>query len=546
MEKYIQNITLINRFINGLLSQEEFQIITNRLETDRLFKTTYEEHIVFLEGLKRTTIKEDINVARKAYLKRKWLKYIGIFVGVVLVSILIYSLVKSPQDTIAVTPITKHNFEFVKDSNTVKESYEEQIDHVLKTDIEKEVSISNDASLIITNNQISDLTAFYELGKKPSQKITINSKKDTLVICKEGTKLYIKANTFVDAKTNQLSNGIIDLNITEYYKLSDMVLANLSTTSNDAQLETGGMLFVEAKKGNSKLKIKEDQVITIGFFKEHPKSNMALFLGARTNRSNLINWALENETDVLIDERTFEERPVIGFITDSVWGEIYDPTLYIKQIMLDSTLIVTPEFAKQFKAYEKSNLIRRRYKNTTDNYVILRRPLFEMKNTAFKTYATDSISRGGHVIRKIPNYKNPNGWSRTFTRNTPMEGGDKYNVFETSNLGWINCDRFVLSKKQKIKYTFKIKKANGADVKLVFKGISSILPSKNNGDAYDFGNIPIGEEVKLIAIKEKNGKYYFDIKEVKIETHPNINFDFKERTLEEIREELETLNADFK
>ena len=61
-----------------------------------------------------------------------------------------------------------------------------------------------------------------------------------------------------------------------------MLLANLPTVSNGQLLETGGMLFLEAKQGTTDLKLKDDRAIEISFPKTNKREDMQLFLGAWT------------------------------------------------------------------------------------------------------------------------------------------------------------------------------------------------------------------------------------------------------------------------
>ena len=210
--------------------------------------------------------------------------------------------------------------------------------------------------------------------------------------------------------------------------------------------------------------------------------------------------------------------------------------------MLDSTLIVTREFRDSISMFFDQKLIRD-IGLPPNRKKILRKPLFDMKNTRFRIHESDSISRGGHIIReplKLQRKRISRGLIGDFSHKD-----DKYNVFETTKLGWINCDRFVRSKKRKVKYKLKIKNADGVDVKMVFKSVSSILPSKKYNNDYDFGKVPIDEDVTIIAIKEKDGKHYLSIQDDKTKAKPNIEFNFKEVTIEELKSELETLNNTF-
>ena len=113
----------------------------------------------------------------------------------------------------------------------------------------------------------------------------------------------------------------------------------------------------------------------------------------------------------------------------------------------------------------------------------------------------------------------------------------------TSELGWVNCDRFINRRNQSIKYKLKINNRDGgAKVNMVFKSLNSILPSRNLNGSFDFGTVSKDEEITLVAIKKENGKLYLDVIDTKTEENPDIEFNFKEVTIQEMKTELQKLN----
>ncbi|PKQ45653.1 hypothetical protein [Confluentibacter flavum] len=116
-------------------------------------------------------------------------------------------------------------------------------------------------------------------------------------------------------------------------------------------------------------------------------------------------------------------------------------------------------------------------------------------------------------------------------------------VFSTSQLGWINCDLFT-NRNNRINYKLKVKKEDGTKVNMVFKSLNSILPSRYF-EGFDFGYVPKDEDVVIIAIKMKEDKLYLDLIEAKTEANPDLKFNFKEVTIQELKEELKKLNTLF-
>ncbi len=698
METYNQHIELINQYLNNLLSEEALLNFKKRLESDLDFKNIYQDHLVFIEGINRVALKKEISNAHQSYITSKWIKLLVISIVTIGALILFYILIfnqsapNKNQSSDSINPsiiqldsITNSETKLdtiAIDSNTVNSKYTNQ--DTLKTK----------SKLIL------------KPFKKQPQTIIFNASKDTSITCNEGTILNIKANSFVfsDSKTTVKSKVV--LNVTEYYKLSDMLLANLTTTSNEKQLETGGMLYIDAYVGEQRIQLNENADIEISFPKQNHKEGMQLFSGINTN--NKINWVLQkdqfeaieiNEVDIEVPFAVIEQAPIfpgcedkssedlrrdcfktsinkhihknfnIGVVaginingtqrintvfkinklglleaiqsnashpklieeanrviallpkmipgkqrgkavtvpyslpfTFNIQGEgqnisarfgstsdivNYDPILIdskteydtiftsvrgitetIREIMHDKDFVVDSTFANQWRKFEKQNLIRVIGLNS-EKKVILRKPLFEMQDSPFKVLETDSITRGGHIVRVpldrtlVPSIsktmsieiKQPMMIDSVVVSSSEFENrvnNEKdnlitsndvsYYTLRSTNLGWINCDRF-LRNRNKLKYKLKIKNANNTTINMVFKSYNSILPSKFINNEFDFGTVVNNEEIVIVAIKREEGKLFFDIIETNTNNTPILNL--KETTLDELQLQIKELNTIF-
>ena len=104
MKTHIEDIDSINGYIDNTLTKDERLLFERKLKTDEAFNALYQEHLTFLEGMKRVQLKEDILAARKRHIKAKWIKHLGMTLGVVLVSILIYNLFLKTNTTGIIKP----------------------------------------------------------------------------------------------------------------------------------------------------------------------------------------------------------------------------------------------------------------------------------------------------------------------------------------------------------------------------------------------------------------------------------------------------------
>ncbi|WP_179009577.1 energy transducer TonB [Winogradskyella forsetii] len=454
--------------------------------------------------------------------------------------------------------------------------------------VEMETMNRNDSSKVNT-------LSFFKSNYKAPQKITVNTEEDFKITLKEGTIISIPENAFIVEKTNKEVSGNIELNITEYYKLSDILLANLSTKSNDRILETGGMLYIEANKNGLKLKLNPQAEINI-IFNNSGKTNMQLFNGEKNTDG--INWRL-NSTEVTTSEVT---------LIDELTGSIENTTLSFhaieqvpifpgcengtneeqKKCFTDTiTKIINRKFnvdisenlnlsGKQridssFEIDEEGNIVNilaranskelaeeairviETFPKVTPGFqkakpVVVKYSLpiyFEVRdnlNTSRKRIGAEMDSTI-YIARSDKKFAESFESSKN-VKNIKERDIDRY-TFAVSQLGWINCDRFVNSRKSKIKYKVKIKDAEGANVKMVFKSLSSILTSNNIHGKYSFGEIPLDEDVILFAIKKRGNKLFLGLKELTIVTTSELDLEFKEVSIEELKAELKKFNQIF-
>lgn len=672
MEKYID---LINAYLNKTLSEVEVSAFENRLKTDVELNSVYNEHLTILRGIERVELLEEIDNARKYYTRNKWLKYVGLAIVGISILILTYNLISNSQhsqtentsgndtievftdsistqkrnDTIKKYVTIKYNIKTVKDEELTKlyggveilrdtlildniglftkEDFESKFPEIKDFKIENDTIFMNPSFIEVKEKpkneskkqevsktlktQTSSVKSFYNSIEKEVQVRSFDAQKDVELKFKEGTIISIPANAFIDSKTQKEVTGTIEFEVTEYYKLSDILLADLSTKSDTKILETGGMLYIEALKNGSKLKLKPQKDVKI-IFNNSGKKSMQLFKGERTDDVN-INWKLDDEIEAeyVIDELTgrieTEEESAIGFVDENtnqwVGEEVTIAYQFIEQapeypdcntgskedkydcmrkainkfinkkLNLPSSVILTPRKYKiqtTFEIDEEGNIgkieVRASRRELAEEITRLLELLPRLKPGYYKerpvrvkyalpiTYevegsrinGTDLVDITGKrdsiiTVRSDKKFqKEIEAKSISDISNSELE---RY-TFSTSNLGWINCDRFVRSKKRKIKYKLKIKDAEGANIKLIFKSISSVLPSYESNNQYNFGDVPVNEDVILLGIKKVDDKLYLGIKEVKTKVVSELDINFKAVTIAELKTELNKLNRE--
>ncbi len=435
------------------------------------------------------------------------------------------------------------------------------------------------------SSEIKKEIAEVSIPKKQFQTVMISPEKDTTIVFKEGTKLMIKANSFLDKNDNEVT-GNIDLKITEYYQLSDILLANLSTQSDGKLLETGGMLNLQAFKGDEPLKLNPNTPIELLF--PGQKKDMKLFSGEWND--GIMNWKLSNveqevepvveeiEEDIDVPFSVVQEVPIYPGCEEG--NRVQRMNCTSKSIKEFVQRKFNTELADKIglNGRQRINVIFKINKNGDIVDIRSRAPEPELELEAERVIALlpkmlPGKQRGKAVsvpyslpivfdAKGIPSVGRSRSLRRSqlrdslnAVRNVRFEARlidtdsmrvsvsevNRY-ILRTSKLGWINCDRFV-NGNNRIKYKLKINEAKGVTrVSMAFKSMNSVLPSRRSGKTFDFNLVPKNQDVVLIAIKKDEGKLYFDMVDAKTVETPSLEFNFKEVGLEELKSALEMLN----
>jgi hypothetical protein len=146
-----------------------------------------------------------------------------------------------------------------------------------------------------------NLTDFYDYeARKNTQIFNIDNKKANYIAGQKGGTLIIPANAFVGKMDKSAPALPIKIELREAYTFGDMILQNLTTTSNKNILQTGGMMYIAATDANGKaLELKAGKEITIAMpMPQTPLDSMQIFLSDRAGDHNgaPTNWVESNTT----------------------------------------------------------------------------------------------------------------------------------------------------------------------------------------------------------------------------------------------------------
>lgn len=129
--------------------------------------------------------------------------------------------------------------------------------------------------------------------QKPSQYFVIDPRKDTIIVGKEGTVLYLPAGALMSQKP-------VRIEVKEYYSLSDNLTNGLQTSSNGKMIETGGTIYLDAtEQGNpaKKVGINPDQGVGVDFTLGKNDPEMQVFI-KDPKSTDKVNWILPRQKKI--------------------------------------------------------------------------------------------------------------------------------------------------------------------------------------------------------------------------------------------------------
>lgn len=492
-------------------------------------------------------------------------------------------VVQNIQQKNEFTPVTNDTIAVEPAANTIKK--------VVQDIVPNDTSLNTTSSEISQTDTIITVPDIYKYFDKKPQLFSIQANRDTTIICMEGTSIKIEANSFISEKSGKEISGNVQLGVKEYYKLSDIILSNLSTTSGNKILETGGMLHLAATADNENCLIKQGSNLEIGFPYAEKKENMALFNGTWTN--DKIDWELTNSApsvDIAVEEVPLREP-------DPVWIIVEEPAeypggdrmsrKYIEEnaqypfsVLKDKTEgKVYVQFTIDKYGFVRDIKVLRGLDNTLDKvavYIISKMPVwkpamqggrpvkqqfvwpinFALKDTVL---TKEEILQSKDLEEKIKDIKVNYGKNHYTSNNKDFrdefEKKAKYNnfqdatvsdvnryVFSTSQLGWFNCDRFINYNSNITDYSIRIDQADKSIMTLIFQRFNAILSGSVESNRIVFKNAPWGEKVTIVAIKTINNKIFLAVKETTITNKEEKLLDFQPGSFSLLKKEMEKLN----
>jgi len=461
---------------------------------------------------------------------------------------------------------------------------------------------SNSKNHLSQNRRVDVILHIYEfnsveeiqaaLKENSVSEFEINPELKNLLKGKNGTKVLIEPNSFVDEMGKPISEKV-EVVMDEAIKLEDWVANDLSTESNGKLLVSGGMMKISAKTMSGKevrLDATKPLLVALPNSANQLDDKMEMFTSSTGgNWSAVGNRPLNlsgiemrpfpkrkhaplNYTNYTVDYSTKPRRPMMLYKPtephkpremDMRWNvhwytinknkkEEKNIAAYHKN--LDSYYKRMERFKKSDKKYKTSELNHQKdlmtyeedLKDWFDSVEVIREN-WELLPENVKIYReNDSLNKLYSIIhqKKVDEWKEERrdkigamagkmddiGITNTSALNTY--------VFTMNTLGWINCDRFYsVPKDQKREIIVQESDTSSKKVLLVLKNLNSSINLQKWKGKYANSQIPKNEEVMLFSFKVIEGKPHVCLKEIELGNN-NVKMDFRPSSFAEIKEIL--------
>lgn len=600
MRKELQEIESIENYLLGKMSDKEVSDFEKNIKIDSDLKEKVELQKSIIVGLERIGLKNEMAKAKQMLFLKKVASWIGL--GILVTAIIVGGVLYLRKETIKDSELMEHdtfsksNLKITKADSIDESKADTSLIENIKSDSPSESKLQqkqSDRSIDSSIETWRDSPNDAKLPTKEFQYFKINPTKANTIKGSEGTIIKFKANCF-----DTESDEIVTVKLKEFYKMSDIVFANLTTQTNSGELlETGGMVYIEAIQANKKLELKHDKPIELRFPTKNKKDGMKTFLGEKNKNGNVLwkeevkgaepisNFEEPLETIEEVEVFTIVEnmpayrecisqnrREIVNACTnDKVFDFIQknikipkgafasgvDGTCYAKYTVNEIGIVENVQIIRSVNPL-LDELVKEAILSLPQFIPGMQRgrPIkvqftIPVKFKDFgdaKGYSEQNYTKSLEEATKRVALKKEKALNEIFTDDvldttlaqTNIQSNLNYYVLNCNSLNWINCDKFMVAAKDRVTIAIYEKDRN-ARVQLIFKSISSIMQAKVGSSRHSFTRIPKDKEVVIFASKFIDNQLYIAIDEIKTKNEVR-TLDYKLATKDLIKNYAEILN----
>jgi hypothetical protein len=380
----------------------------------------------------------------------------------------------------------------------------------------------------------NECVRYLEKTRAPQYHNSINVLKPNVIVGPLGTEVLIPENAFVTEDGKPVTGEVV-INFSEYINKSDLILSNLPTVSNGRMLETGGVIFLEALSNGEKLKLAQGKSVLVNF-PGGAQEGMRLFTG-KYDASGKLNWVTmsdqpEHFTQPLAQRQTAKTG---AFPLNFEYGTASATTFQFKKNPeLNVQAYVYAMMEQHYNCRGRDQIYveiklnengrTEKVRTTSGKNACMRLAVEEIMQTI--PWETSEMNGDQIYLNLEPDISAPAGESENMfvslagqqltvgkgeIENIMAEYVEKdraknfvKNAFTVSQLGYINCDRFMAENTPMVAATINFNRkelTNNAKVFMVFDDINSVMEASPAGyGEFRFANVPSGRSVTIVAV----------------------------------------------
>ena len=298
MRAQLEIIEKIDAYILGELSPSDAQAFAFEIQQSAELQEIYATQKLIQQAILRKAIlfqvqqfAPTISPATTFWTKFKW----PIILSSILIALLGLAAIKYfSQDSSEKIGSTENNLQSVVPTpKNNPEVFADSIECLDATTISpfKPITPSSTTTIAKTNNRLDGLKTWIN---PEIQTFSIDPKRSNTLECIEGTLIIVPANAIVDKNGNKVKESV-QLEVVEALTIDKMIAYNLTTTSGNQSLTSGGMLYIQPYSNGEKVSFAKDTPCHIEVPTDDFNGEMKAWKGKVTAAGN-IEW--ENPVEI--------------------------------------------------------------------------------------------------------------------------------------------------------------------------------------------------------------------------------------------------------
>lgn len=359
---------------------------------------------------------------------------------------------------------------------------------------------------LLAKRRLHPLAPLFEQTTPPSQYYEINNQKASTIKGKNGMVVSIPKNCFVTDKGIPVE-GKVQIEMKELFSTSELLLANLPTSTDDNLFVSDGAFYIEAQSGNGKkLQINSNKWIYVETPTTSEKTKKRPYTDVKYNGENLpsgyslLQSNFPRASIAIVYALPTAPLPILV-------------QLFVGQI-LSSIYPQTPAAAAAFSGRE----------------------VFEkLKEYDPMLQKMDTLPD----VMPIINFED------SLRKTMPNHRSTRQNAYVITRTGWTNINHAKpINKPRKSMGVQVIGSANlQSSVFLVFRDFRAIISGRDMGNGkFLFSGVPINEKAYLVGLGYRNNQPYIDIADVSSSTTEQAKLSLRATTFDMLKYQISQLN----